>query len=110
MCGRLKGRGPVAQLVEQRTFNAWVAGSIPAGLTMILKDLRVIFKRQLSSSSYPSCLAHHLNHLALSLVFRGRERLGIEVQSGFTIGVPQQFLHDLHVSFVRLEKRCVGVS
>jgi hypothetical protein len=22
----------------------------------------------------------------------------------------QQFLHDLHVSFVRLEKRCVGVS
>jgi hypothetical protein len=33
-CGRLKGVGPVAQLVEQRTFNAWVAGSIPAGLTI----------------------------------------------------------------------------
>ncbi len=24
---------PVAQLVEQRTFNPWVAGSSPAGLT-----------------------------------------------------------------------------
>ncbi len=32
-CVRLNSRGPVAQLVEQRTFNAWVAGSIPAGLT-----------------------------------------------------------------------------
>jgi hypothetical protein len=32
--GRLEQCGPVAQLVEQRTFNAWVAGSIPAGLTM----------------------------------------------------------------------------
>ena len=25
--------GPVAQLVEQLTFNQWVAGSNPAGLT-----------------------------------------------------------------------------
>src|SRR5579884_1993404 len=32
--GRLERCGPVAQLVEQRTFNAWVAGSIPAGLTI----------------------------------------------------------------------------
>jgi hypothetical protein len=30
---KLKERGHVAQLVEQRTFNAWVAGSIPAVLT-----------------------------------------------------------------------------
>lgn len=28
--------GRVAQLVEQRTFNAWVAGSIPAALTKAL--------------------------------------------------------------------------
>ena len=26
-------RGPVAQLVEQLTFNQWVVGSIPTGLT-----------------------------------------------------------------------------
>ena len=32
--GRLERCGPVAQSVEQRTFNAWVAGSIPAGLTI----------------------------------------------------------------------------
>src|SRR5579872_6207682 len=31
-------REPVAQLVEHRTFNAVVAGSSPARLTMILKD------------------------------------------------------------------------
>ena len=31
--------GPVAQLVEQRTFNAWVAGSIPAGLTITRDSL-----------------------------------------------------------------------
>ncbi len=29
--------GPVAQLVEQLTFNQLVAGSIPAGLTMLLE-------------------------------------------------------------------------
>jgi hypothetical protein len=30
---RMKGIGPVAQLVEHRTFNAVVAGSTPARLT-----------------------------------------------------------------------------
>ena len=29
-------RGPVAQLVEQLTFNQWVTGSIPVGLTKLL--------------------------------------------------------------------------
>lgn len=32
-------KGPVAQLVEHRTFNAVVAGSSPARLTIILKGL-----------------------------------------------------------------------
>ena len=27
--------GPLAQSVEQRTFNPWVVGSIPTGPTMI---------------------------------------------------------------------------
>lgn len=31
--GALKTRGPLAQLVEQRTFNPWVVGSIPTGPT-----------------------------------------------------------------------------
>ena len=34
--------GPVAQLVEQRTFNAWVAGSIPAGLTIPASKSRLV--------------------------------------------------------------------
>src|SRR5208337_4690905 len=33
-CVRLKSVGRVAQLVEQRPFKAWVAGSIPAALTI----------------------------------------------------------------------------
>ena len=31
--------GPVAQLVEQLTFNQWVTGSNPVGLTIIFKGL-----------------------------------------------------------------------
>ena len=31
--------GRVAQLVEQCPFKAWVAGSNPAALTMVLKQL-----------------------------------------------------------------------
>jgi hypothetical protein len=31
--------GPLAQLVEQLTFNQWVAGSNPARLTTEIKDL-----------------------------------------------------------------------
>ena len=35
--------GPVAQLVEQLTFNQWVAGSNPAGLTTnTSKGLQII--------------------------------------------------------------------
>ena len=32
--------GPLAQLVEQLTFNQWVAGSNPAGLTKFLINIR----------------------------------------------------------------------
>jgi hypothetical protein len=31
--------GPIAQLVEQRTFNPWVDGSSPSGPTVRLKFL-----------------------------------------------------------------------
>ena len=31
-------QGPLAQSVEQRTFNPWVVGSIPTGPTAILED------------------------------------------------------------------------
>ena len=34
--------GPVAQLVEQLTFNQWVTGSNPVGLTTVIKDLAEI--------------------------------------------------------------------
>ena len=34
--------GPVAQVVEQLTFNQWVEGSNPSGLTIILY-LRILF-------------------------------------------------------------------
>lgn len=33
---RLCNIEPVAQLVEQRTFNPWVVGSSPAGLSFLL--------------------------------------------------------------------------
>lgn len=34
VCGARPGLGPVAQSVEQRTFNPWVVGSIPTGLIL----------------------------------------------------------------------------
>jgi hypothetical protein len=34
--------GPVAQLVEQLTFNQWVTGSNPVGLTIYFKGLAEI--------------------------------------------------------------------
>ena len=33
--------GPVAQLVEQLTFNQWVTGSNPVGLTIYIKGLAI---------------------------------------------------------------------
>ena len=33
--------GPVAQLVEQLTFNQWVTGSNPVGLTIYYKGLEI---------------------------------------------------------------------
>ena len=33
ICGKLPGLGPLAQSVEQRTFNPWVVGSKPTGPT-----------------------------------------------------------------------------
>ena len=46
MIKRLCGR--VAQLVEQRPFKAWVAGSNPAALTIVyLLELRVFAGRSL---------------------------------------------------------------
>jgi len=32
--------GPLAQSVEQRTFNPWVVGSIPTGPTILQKFIR----------------------------------------------------------------------
>ena len=32
--GAIKNQGPLAQSVEQRTFNPWVVGSIPTGPTL----------------------------------------------------------------------------
>ncbi len=33
--------GPIAQSVEQRTFNPWVDGSSPSGPTIYFGDFRV---------------------------------------------------------------------
>jgi hypothetical protein len=41
-CVKLKRRGRVAQLVEQRPFKAWVAGSIPAALTILIYPLGLL--------------------------------------------------------------------
>ncbi len=30
--------GPIAQSVEQRTFNPWVDGSSPSGPTLVIKE------------------------------------------------------------------------
>jgi hypothetical protein len=40
---RFARKGPVAQLVEHRTFNAVVAGSSPARLTIVLNRLGRFF-------------------------------------------------------------------
>ena len=56
-CVRLKLVGRVAQVVEQRPFKAWVAGSIPAALTKILRNGRHPRRRAsvvFASASLPS--------------------------------------------------------
>ena len=40
---REKGRGAIAQLVEQRTENPCVPGSIPGGTTVKKRSIRVSF-------------------------------------------------------------------
>ena len=37
-----RASGPLAQLVEQLTFNQWVTGSNPVRLTTVVNDLAVI--------------------------------------------------------------------
>jgi len=33
--------GPLAQSVEQQTFNLWVVGSIPTGPTLVIKSFLI---------------------------------------------------------------------
>ncbi len=47
-------RGPVAQLVEQLTFNQWVTGSNPVGLTIPVAK-QGLFPPALSSSRMAPC-------------------------------------------------------
>jgi len=37
--------GPLAQSVEQQTFNLWVVGSIPTGPTTPYKSVIIYFKK-----------------------------------------------------------------
>ena len=49
----LFGLGPLAQSVEQRTFNPWVVGSIPTGPTFReFSEHQVIADKILCSSGY----------------------------------------------------------
>jgi hypothetical protein len=41
----LSNLGPLAQSVEQRTFNPWVVGSIPTGPTLPYKFVIIYFKK-----------------------------------------------------------------
>ena len=54
---QFKGLGPVAQLVEHRTFNAVVAGSSPARLTTykLLTIKQLLVHRLAVSQIYRSC-------------------------------------------------------
>ena len=42
----LRRLGPLAQSVEQRTFNPWVVGSIPTGPTFGIKIKLALSKRE----------------------------------------------------------------
>ena len=41
--------GPIAQLVEQRTFNPWVDGSSPSGPTSIFNSPKIIISPNFSA-------------------------------------------------------------
>jgi hypothetical protein len=62
-------RGRVAQLVEQRPFKAWVAGSIPAALTIIPKDLGRKQRKRLGKITQSAEL------IEIMTVWRLKERL-----------------------------------
>lgn len=47
-------RGPVAQLVEQLTFNQWVTGSNPVGLTIFIFVMKL--RRPLPSGPLKPCV------------------------------------------------------
>jgi hypothetical protein len=49
---RLDRSGRVAQLVEQRPFNAWVAGSNPAALTIEINELAVVTRTASTHDSH----------------------------------------------------------
>ena len=43
MIRSIKYSGPLAQSVEQRTFNPWVVGSIPTGPTIVSINVLLIY-------------------------------------------------------------------
>ena len=47
-------RGPLAQLVEQLTFNQWVAGSNPARLTTLVLEIDEVRMRPSVHCSFPA--------------------------------------------------------
>ena len=44
----LRASGPLAQLVEQLTFNQWVTGSNPVRLTTVFNDLVEMYPERVS--------------------------------------------------------------
>jgi hypothetical protein len=44
----VKGEDSVAQLVEQYTFNVWVLGSSPSGITKLQRKLELFLCRKVS--------------------------------------------------------------
>ena len=95
--------GPLAQSVEQRTFNPWVVGSIPTGPTTFtelreLKLLKLWKKLPLELRGYLHLLRHRFNsykHLIRIFPFRHqltvRKLRSSEAPVHLRIGDPRKF-------------------
>ncbi|MEY3820724.1 MAG: hypothetical protein RL337_905 [Bacteroidota bacterium] len=78
----MKGEDSVAQLVEQYTFNVWVLGSSPSGITKPQRKLGFFYAENVNQACFRKRMMHKktnatkgcVKRLCASLMRKGRRR------------------------------------
>ncbi len=74
----MKGEDSVAQLVEQYTFNVWVLGSSPSGITKLQRKLELFLCEYANQACFNERMKHKKVNATLGLRLKALRLLNAE--------------------------------